>query len=152
MLFQALQSAALAARKARVAQPTQAAEIRASLLTTLLAGVQKIGKDEGNRPLTDADVVLVVKRFLTSNTETLAKAQGASRAVAEVERAILGEFLPAQVAGDALNQVVLEIVATLAERTPKAMGLVMKELKARLGVNYDGNEARALITAALATA
>lgn len=150
MLFQALQSAALAARKARIANASQENEVRSALLTTLLAGVQKIGKDEGNRPATDADVVLVVKRFLTANTETLAKATGNGKAIAEQERAILGEFLPEQVTGDALNQVVLDIVATLSERTPKAMGLVMKELKARLGVSYDGNEARTLITAALA--
>lgn len=145
MLLEKIKNDALEARKARDAD-------KAALLTTLYADSARVGKDDGNRETRDEEVVRMVRKFLTGVEETLAKVtQPDARARAEREKAILEGYLPSQVTGDALRAVIADIVAGLAERTPKQMGAVMKALKDKLPGAYDGNEASALVKAALAT-
>lgn len=144
MLLEQLQEQALAARKAKDS-------VRATLLVTLSAEAARPGKDDGNRVSTDEEVRAVVRKFLKGVSDTLAVVPpGAAYDLACAERTILQEFLPQQVSGAALEQVVLELVAALPEKSPKAMGSVMGQLKARLAGAYDGKEAKDLVQKALA--
>lgn len=143
MLLETIKAASLAARKAKDAE-------QAALLTTLFAEAARIGKDAGNRETTDEETVRVVRKFIKGLDESLAVlTQDEARNRALRERAVLEQFLPKMVTGAELATVVADIVSTLAERTPKQMGIVMKSLKDRLGGAYDGNEASVLVKAAL---
>lgn len=138
-------------RQASVEARFQKNTVAAALLVTLYAEAARVGKDNGNRETTDAETQAVVRKFLKGLNETLAVIKdGEAREVALAEKGILEGFLPRQVAGDELKAVVHELVAGLPERTPKSLGAVMSQLKARLGGAYDGAEATALVKQALA--
>lgn len=144
MLLNQIKADSLAARKAKDGA-------RATLLVTLYAEAAKVGKDAGNRESTDDEVLKTVKKFLKGVEDSLAVLpQGAAREQALFEQAVLQAYLPRMVQGDELKAVVDDIVAALPQRDARAMGAVMKELKARLGSQYDGAQASALAKAALA--
>ena len=143
MLLEKIKEQALAARKAKDS-------LRATLLVTLGAEAAREGKDKGNREPTDAEVVEVVRKFLKGVRDTLTLLpEGVAKSQAQQEEAILLEFLPTQVTGDALRAHVQELVNALPEKSPKAMGAVMGALRSRLAGNYDGKEAKELVQQAL---
>lgn len=123
---------------------------KATLLTTLYSEAARVGKDDGNRVSTDEEVTKTIRKFLKGITETLAvlPKEDARTVELEMEKKILESYLPAQVTGDALKSLVVSIVATLAEKSPKQMGAVMAKLK-ETGAVYDGKEASALVKEAL---
>lgn len=144
MLLDTIQAASLEARKSKQAE-------RASLLVTLYAEAARVGKDAGNRKSSDEEVVKTVQKFLKGVKESLQVLTDAqARERAQREQAILEEFLPKMVTGDALKAEVAAIVEGLADKSAKQMGVVMAQLKARLSGAYDGKEASALVKAALA--
>jgi uncharacterized protein len=143
MLLDKIQAASLEARKAKDAE-------KASLLTTLLAEAARIGKDDGNRITTDAETSAVVRKFIKGIDESLPHIKDdAARDRALREKAVLVTFMPQMVTGSALVAAVQEIVAGLAEKSPKQMGAVMKALKDRFAGAYDGTEASAVVKVAL---
>jgi len=76
----------------------------------------------------------------------------ARRAKLEAEKVILEALLPASaqlMTESDLTAAVAEIVAGLPERSVKAMGAVMSQLKARFNGGYDGAMANKLARAAL---
>lgn len=143
MLLERIQAEALAARKAKNAP-------RATLLVTLAAEAARKGKDDGNRVSTDDEVLAVVRKFLKGVVDTLAVLpEGPAKDAALAEQVVLQEFLPQQVEGAALAAVIAELVSQLPEKNSKAMGAVMGALRARLGGNYDGATAKAMVQEAL---
>lgn len=144
MLLQKIRDESLEARRARNTE-------KASLLVTLYAEAARVGKDAGNRDSTDDEVVKVVRKFIKGLDESLAVlTDETARARALAEKSVLSTFLPTMLAGQELKAAIDAIVAELTEKTPKQMGLVMKALKERYAGAYDGNEASALVKAALA--
>lgn len=144
MLLEKLQAAALAARKNQNA-------VAASLLTTLYAEAARVGKDQGNRVSTDDEVVAVVKKFSKNIDETLAALPATDSRVAQLslEKELLAAYLPTQLDEAGLKALIDELVAGLAEKSPKQMGTIMAGLKARAGGQYDGAMASRLVKAAL---
>lgn len=143
MLIDLIRADALSARKNRETA-------KASSLTTLIGEAERIGKDNGNRPPTDDEVQALLKKFIKGITETQAVAREAQRDALAAERALYESYLPAQVSGAELEALVRELVAALPERSPAAMGVVMRQLRERLNGAFDGGEANKLIRAALA--
>jgi uncharacterized protein len=144
MLLEKIQAASLEARKSKDAE-------KAATLVTLYAEAARIGKDAGNRLTTDEETIRVVRKFLKGVDETLPLlTQPEAIERAKREKSVLEAFLPTMVAGAELQAVIADIVSTLAEKSPKQMGAVMGALKKRLAGSYDGNEASALVKAALA--
>ena len=119
------------------------------LLGTLAAAAARESKAPD-----DATVVRTVRAFLKSNAETVAAlaGRGQSTAVPEAEALILRRYLPAELDRAALEGAVEAIIAGLDDRSPKAMGKVMAELRARHGDAVDMKEANALVRAKLAGA
>lgn len=144
MLLEKLQAAALAARKNQNV-------VAASLLTTLYAEAARVGKDQGNRVSTDDEVVAVVKKFSKNIDETLAALPATDSRVAQLslEKELLAAYLPTQLDEAGLKALIDELVAGLAEKSPKQMGAIMAGLKARAGGQYDGAMASRLVKAAL---
>lgn len=144
MLLHIIQDAALQARKARETD-------RATLLVTLYAEASRPGKDAGNRESSDEEVLRVVRKFIKGAEETLHVTKDESvRARAQLERSILETFLPVNVAGEDLRQVVRSHARRVREDKPqvpaaKLMGEVMAGVKAQLAGAFDGAEASAMV-------
>jgi uncharacterized protein YqeY len=139
MLLERIKADRLVAMKARDAR-------RRDLLGTLAAAATKERKDPD-----DAEVLRTLRSFLKSLDETtsLLRAKGADTSAQEEERAILEGYLPATLGEAELDASIAEILATLPERSPKAMGQVMAALKARHGEALDARAASARVKAAL---
>lgn len=145
-LIERIRQDALAARKARDTE-------KGTFLITLLAEAAKVGKDDGNRESTDAEVTAVIKKFIKNTDETL-RALGdkapESRARLEAELVILQAYLPRQATEDEVRASVARYVGELAERNPKQMGVVMGKLNAEFDGNFDKGLASKLVKEALA--
>ena len=156
MLLDTLKNDALAARKARDA-------VRSALLTTLVAEAAKVGKDNGNRASTEAEVVAVVKKFIKNTEETLRVLEGnpaetpgeklegkPAEAQARSELEILMAYLPRQASEEDVRAKVAELVGGLSDRSPKQMGVVMAGLNAAFEGNFDKAVASKIVKTALA--
>lgn len=102
-----------------------------SLLTTLLSEAVNIGKNNGNRETTDAEVVAVVKKFIKNIDETVSalttRNQDASKFLNE--KAVLETFLPKQLTENELTEIA---------KTKNGMPDFMKFLKENHNGQYDG--------------
>jgi len=143
-LLAQLKKDALVARK-------NAATVRATLLSTLIAEAEMVGKNAGNRESTDDEVQATLRKFLKNNQEALAVIKDeARRAVLADEAAILAEYLPPMATEADVKAFIAETVAGLADRSPKSMGAVMGALKTRFGTGFDAKQANAWVREALA--
>lgn len=123
--------------------------VRASLLTTLYGEATKVGKDKGNRPSTDEEVIAVIKKFLKGIEAILEVSDMNPQALQE--RAILESYLPKQMSEEDLEACVSMIVSKLDDPNPKDMGAVMKSLKALYDGQYDGKMASQKVREALSS-
>ena len=125
-------------------------QVSTLILTTLLGEASMIGKNDGNRETTDAEVVQVIKKFIKNIDETLLvleKEQSSNVELIEKfsrEKSILNEYLPKQMNKDELFIVIKDIVAEKNLIGPKSMGLLMKELKEKHSGQYDGSSASSI--------
>lgn len=138
MLIDTVRADRLAAMKARD-------ELKKDLLGTLFAAATKDSKTPD-----DATVVRAIRAFLKALDETIAALKDRDSSRQRREKEILEAYLPQGLAPEILEASVAEIVAGLPERSPKAMGQVMAQLKARHGDAVDMKTASALVKAALA--
>lgn len=139
-LMQQIREKQLAARRAGRAEAT--------LYTTLLGEAAMIGKNDGNRETTDAEVVAVVKKFVKNIDDTLrilsnsiTDALTNQRELLVAERDCLNQFLPQQMSEADLEAFVREQVSKGAAN----MGVVMKALKEQRAGQYDGQLASAVV-------
>jgi uncharacterized protein YqeY len=132
---------------------------RRDFLRTLFAESAKVGKDAKDntgafspRESTDEEVVRVLKRFAENTRETITALteRGRDTAVQTRELEIIEGYLPRQMTADELRAVVEAIVTEIGDRSPKAMGKVMAELKARHAGLYDGKQASDIVKTVLA--
>lgn len=136
-LLQNIKNAQIQARKVKN-------EAHASALTTLIGEASMIGKNAGNRDTTDAEVMTVIKKFIKNIDETtdiLSKNQSENQnkinSLRE-EKNLLQSFLPTQMSEEDIKIAIKEIIANMNVTGPKAMGLVMKEMKNKYDGTYDG--------------
>ena len=142
-LLAQLKKDSLLARKA-------ADRVRGTLLSTLIGEAEMVGKNAANRESTDEEVQQTIRKFLKNNQEALGVIKDeARRAVLEQESAILTAYLPPLASDAEVQTFIAASVATLAERGPKQMGVVMGALKARYGSDFDAKLASAWIKDAL---
>lgn len=137
-LFDQIKADQLAARKAKDG-------LKATLLTTLIGELTAIGKNDGNREVTDADVVKLVKKFLDGVNETIALMKDVSNVDGSADRYVnllkeqsyLTVYMPQQMDEAKLTEVLTGLVAEVGPNLGKLMGL----LKARYAGQYDGGMA-----------
>jgi len=106
--------------------------------------------------LSDDQVVAVLQAEAKKRSEAAEIYSGAGRADAAqkelAELAVLERYLPAAMGEDEIRAVVAEEVAAAAaagNSGPKAMGLVVKAVRARVGASADGAVVAGLVKAAL---
>ena len=131
-------------RTDRLAAMKQRDDLKKDLLGTLFAAATKDSKTPD-----DAGVLRTIRAVVKSLDETIAALKDRDSSRQQREKAILEAYLPQTLAGDALAASIAEIVAALPERSPRAMGQVMAELKARHGEVVDMKLASGLVKAAL---
>ena len=142
-LLAQLKNDSLLARKA-------ADRVRGTLLSTLIGEAEMVGKNAANRESTDEEVQQTIRKFLKNNQEALGVIKDEERrALLEQESAILTAYLPPLASDAEVQAFIAASVATLAERGPKQMGVVMGALKARYGSDFDAKLASAWIKDAL---
>lgn len=139
-LIQTIKAAQLQARKAK--------SFSVPVLTTLIGEADAVGKNNGNREVTDAEVVAMIKKFVKNLDEVIKVAPAGSSAhgASLAEKGVLEAFLPQQLS-EAELKVVLADIIDVGEPN---MGQVMKELKAKYDGQYDGALASKLIKEMLA--
>ena len=129
MLLAQLKADALSARKRHDTA-------LAALLTTLVAEAERVGKDDGNRASTDAEVVATLKKFIKNAEETLRHTKEVARAMKiEAERETLLAYLPAQASDQEIYALVSAWATELPVRSIKHMGSFMQ----RLNIIFEGN-------------
>ncbi len=144
-LIERIRQDSLVARKARDTD-------KGVFLVTLMAEASKVGKDDGNRESTDAEVTAVIKKFIKNTDETLralGDAAPTQRARLELELTLLNGYLPSQASEAEVRAAIARLVGELTERTPKQMGAIMGKLTAEFAGNFDKGLASKLVKEAL---
>ena len=134
MEYRKLQDEIKAAMKARDAK-------RRDILRQVHTELKSIEVNE-RRDVTEADVDAMLKRVIKQTKETL---DGSIKAGTNQKRtdtlaaqvAILEEYLPQQVSGDALLALIDEVLAETGASTKREMGRVMGALTQKTGGNFD---------------
>jgi uncharacterized protein YqeY len=140
-LIEKIKTDQVAARKAYDAA-------KALLLTTLLGEATAVGKNNGNREPTDAEVVAIIKKFIKSMDETIyylgrttdAKSEDAKTTVM-LEKDILSAYLPKQMTQEETENALVDAISVVG----KNMGLVMIYMKANYEGQYDGKLASSIV-------
>lgn len=107
----------------------------ATLLVTLLAEAQMVGKNNGNRPSTDEEVAKLVTKFVKSTNETkdaLDKA-GRDSSKAAFELSVLAGYLPRMMTEDEMRAAVDLGKIAVGYASPADKGRLMGHLKATHG-------------------
>lgn len=124
--------------------------VRATLLSTLIAEAEMVGKNAGNRESSDDEVQQTIRKFLKNNQEAVTVIKDTDRlALLEREAAILTAYLPPMASEAEVKAFIADTVAGLADRSPKQMGVVMGALKAKYGSSFDAKQANAWVKDAL---
>lgn len=136
-LFDYIQAERLKARKAGPSQ-----SVVADLLATVTGEVNAVAKNDGNREVTDQDVLKVLKKFAEGSKEMirLAPESGLGR-IATVELNELTKYLPQQMSEDELRNAISDLIATGVSTLP----MMMAALKTNYNGRYDGKLASTLV-------
>lgn len=120
--------------------------VKANLLTTLIGEAEMVGKNNGNRAPSDAEVQVVIKKFIKGIDEILTLTFDKDIQHFLTELAILKSYLPEQLSQEQLASEISKIINSLTVANPsQAIGVVMKELNARFSGKFDSKQASILI-------
>lgn len=136
-LLQQIKTDQLALRKAKD-DP-----IKIAVLTTLIGEASAIGKNNGDRETTDAEVVALVKKFVKGVNENIQRVGETAAYTTELDTLIV--YLPKQLTNVQLEFIVDNIIMTNNATTIKQMGIVNKILKETYEGQYDGAVASGMI-------
>jgi len=113
-------------------------DIEASILTTLLGEASP----SGNETVTDAQVQSVITRFLKNLNEVYPLLTDENkRIIASHEMMILKEYLPTQIEGVSLENLIYDLINYDGCDN---LGKVMKALNGAFGGQFNGKEASAI--------
>lgn len=101
------------------------------ILSTLIGEIETKSKNVG-KPLSNEDVVALIKKFIKGIEESLVVRQNDTLVV---QKELLESYLPKQLSETNLRSVILTIIA---KQEKPNVGLVMKSLKEEYSGMYDG--------------
>lgn len=117
-------------------------------LGVLVAEIRRVAKDDGQRDVTDADCLSVLKKFAKGLTITIEELKKGGRSFEneEKELELVNSYLPVALSTDQLKEEVSKIVEELGVKgSMKAIGQVMSKLKKNFEGQYDGREASEIV-------
>jgi uncharacterized protein YqeY len=106
-----------------------------NLLVTLLSEAEMVGKNDGNRETTDAEVTVVIRKFLKNINETLAFGVVSDHRllILQTERNLLSAYIPEELSSDELNAAIAEIGGGLTIKdTGRVMGILNTKFPGRV--------------------
>ncbi|MCC8194549.1 MAG: GatB/YqeY domain-containing protein [Deltaproteobacteria bacterium] len=128
--------------------------LRLSVLRLLKTSMKNLLVERMQKPLEEGDILDLVARQCKQRQDSIAQYSAAGRpdlaAKEEEELAILKEYMPEQISGDALKTLIAELVRKTGASGPRDMGKVMQALAADHKGQYDGKEASSLVKGILA--
>ncbi len=125
-LLQRIKNDQLAARKNKD-------KVSASVLTTLIGEASIIGKNDGNRESTDAEVIAVIKKFIKGIDESL---HWSASLQLQTEKNVLEQYIPAELTESQIYDIISEYINS--QTTAPNMGQIMKHFKDQYPGQYDG--------------
>jgi len=138
--LQEIKDALLHARKTRSVNP-------AALLSTIVGEAEMIGKNDGSRAPTDAEVLHVLKKFEKGMLETIKFLQVAGNdnqdkiAYVNSELNIISQFLPTKLTDEeVLCDIKFIMGAHGLQYEQKSMGELTKHLKVKYQDQFDGKQ------------
>ena len=121
------------------------------MVLTAITNEEVSGKSA--RVLTDDEIITVLSREAKKRreaSEAFEAADRPDRAQAEkAEGVVIGEYLPAQLSGSEIKQMISEAIAESGAAGPSGMGLVMKLISPKIAGKADGGTVSGLVKAAL---
>lgn len=128
-------------------------EAHLPVLRMLKSGLKNKAIELMKKELDEAEVIAVVKSEIKKRKDSVdAYTQGNRLDLADKEAAeikVLEKFLPAQLAGEALNAKVRKIIAGLSDEEKQNFGQVMGKVMAELKGAADGGAVMGAVKAAL---
>ena len=121
---------------------------KATLLATLIAEARSDARRETVRDPSDDETLAKIRRFIKNNEEAMAVGRAEMAAKLGAENQILEAYLPRMLSDEELRGLLVPIVESLAEKSPKAMGQVMAAIKG--DARIDMKRASAMVKAMLA--
>lgn len=116
-------------------------EVKKETIIMLRAAILQIEKD-GQKELTDTEMLAIVSKEVKKRKESLADYQNAERQdiVNRIneEIAILEEYMPEQLTEDDITKMVLAAILEVGASGPKDMGKIMSALKEKTAGKADG--------------
>ena len=129
-------------KQAMLAKDTQRVTVLRAIKSAITYAKVAPGSAGTSVALDDNAVLAIVSKEAKKRQESAdsyTAAGSRERADAELsEKAIIEEYLPAQLGEDELLALVKEAIAGLDEVSPKAMGQVISQVKAKAGTAADG--------------
>lgn len=123
-------------------------EQRKSTIRLALSSI-KLAEIEKKNVLDESAVLAILQKEVKSRHEVIEESQRANRPdlveKAEIEIAILEEFLPDQLSEDELEEITREVIEEVEAGSMSDMGRVMKELIPRLEGRASGQEASQMV-------
>ena len=122
---------------------------RVSILRLLHGEIKNIEINE-RREITDEDVLNMLKRLIKQTSETLEasiKANNNEERTQSLQEQvdILKEYLPEQLCGDALSQLITQVIEQSGATSKKDIGKIMGMLGAKTSGNFDKAEAAQIL-------
>jgi uncharacterized protein len=109
----------------------------------------KLAEVEKGGMLDDTALLALLQKEIKSREETISEASKANRTDiikdTEAEIGIIRSFLPVPLSNQALQDLVLSVIAEVGATTPADMGKVMKELTPRLQGRASGKDASDMV-------
>jgi uncharacterized protein len=125
---------------------------RLSAIRLLLAAIKQKEVDE-RVELSDADVVAVVQRLIKQRREAIAQFEAAGReelaAAERFELELLQRYTPQPLSDAEVSTLIEQAISATGASSPKDMGKVMAELKAKLAGRADLSQVSAQVKARL---
>ncbi len=123
--------------------------VRLSVLRLLKTAMKNLLVERMQKPLEEGDILDLVAKQCKQRQDSITQYTAANRldlaAREEQELRILQEYMPEQITGGALRELVRELVAATGAAGPRDMGKVMQALTAAYKGRYDGKEASAIV-------
>jgi uncharacterized protein YqeY len=127
--------------------------VRLNTLRFLQAAIKNCEIDMRPNPITENDVLGVIKKLVKQRKESIEQYKAGNRQdLVDSETAelhILEELLPAQMSKEKIEQIVGEVITALNAKTVKDMGSVMKEVIARAQGQADNKTVSEIIKSKL---
>ena len=106
------------------------------------AAITRAEKEKGNRPLTDDEILAVLRKQAKQRQDSIAAYRQAGRedlvAEEEAELKVIEAYLPQLMSEEEIRAVAQQVIEQVGATSPRDMGKVMKPLMAQLKGKADG--------------